>query len=152
LMLPGGANLRVIGGLTLGAAGRIRLTGALSNNLGFVGSQTLASGTISLENTAALGFVGCVGSGTLTIGPGATITGGRGVIGQNVFSAGNAALVVQGTIDSSAGAALTLNTSGTGQLSIAGTARVENGGSLSVLAGAWTATGTLAAAAGSTLT
>jgi hypothetical protein len=152
LLLPGGANLRIVGGLTLGAAGRVRLTGASANSLGFVGSQTLVSGTISLENTAALGFVGCVGSGTLTIGPGAAITGGRGVIGQNVFSAGNTALVVQGTIDSSAGAAITLNTSGTGQLTIAGTARVESGGSLSIPAAAWTATGALAASGGSTLT
>lgn len=151
VVLPGGANLRITGGLTLGPAGRIRLTGAAANNLGFVGSQILASGVISLENTAGLGFVGAVGTGTLTIGPGAAITGGRGVVGQNVFSSGNAGLINQGAITATTGP-ITINTSGSGVFSNAGMLRAEGAGALSVLAANWSSTGGIQVATGAAVT
>lgn len=150
LVLPGGANLRIASGITLAPTARIRLTGAATNNLGFVGSTTLASGMISLENSAGLAFVGCVGTGTLTIGPAAAISGGRAVLGQNVFSAGNAGLINQGTI--SATGAITMNASGSATFANPGTLESTGSGVLSVAAGTWSSAGTIRAATSGTVT
>src|SRR5205814_6841305 len=99
-----------------------------------------------------LGFIGCIGTGTLTIGPAASIIGGRAVLGQNVLSAGSAGFINQGTITSNiAGAPITINSSGSGVCSNSGTIHAAAGASLSILAGSWSNSGPLTADRASTL-
>jgi hypothetical protein len=92
-----------------------------------------------------------VGTGTLTIGAGAIVSGGRGVIGQNVFSAGNSGLINQGLINANSGATITINTSGAGVFSNAGTLAAAAAGQLTVTPATWSSTGSITAAAGSTV-
>lgn len=95
---------RVQNGMTLN--GRIDI----DNNgiLGLEGTQTIAgSGEIVLGGNAGLGNrIDLEGNGTTTLGPGVTIRGTNGTIGQQLNVAGTQTLLNQGTINADGGGTL----------------------------------------------
>ncbi|MBL8804755.1 MAG: hypothetical protein JNN27_22355, partial [Planctomycetes bacterium] len=122
------AALRVGGNLNV--SGTVRM-GALNCSLGFEGSQTFQSGTISCESPPGGSFGGMIemqSPGTLTIAPGATIRGGRGTIGGSWQFGQPMTLVNNGTIASDVSGAL-LTIAGP-SFTNAGQVQAINGGTL----------------------
>ena len=88
----------VSGGLTLN--GIAHLSGS-DTAIAFVGTQSFNSGTIAFEGITGVNRqVTIEGTATLTVGAGATIRGGLGTVGGQIFTGGSNALVNQGVISS----------------------------------------------------
>ena len=99
IVVPANARLRSTNGLTMAAGSTLRLTGNASF-AGFVGSQTFRARSVS-KGATGTSFVTVEGNSTLTLGPGSTVTGGRGGIANTqIFVGGTYSLVNQGTIES----------------------------------------------------
>ncbi len=153
-----GAVVSVIGGMTLGGT---MLIGSNTGNRGVVsfrgGIQTLdGTGTAifgtSIANTLWTGEV----SGTnLTIGPNILVHGHSGFVGPNpsfLGGFGDGAVINQGTINADvSGGAIVVNGTNWSNTAIAPKGiQVANGATVT-LAGSWTNSGAISAAAGSTL-
>ena len=129
--LPG--NLRVVNGLTLN--GTIRMIGSASS-IAFDGSQTLdGTGAVSfVDNGACCRVLEAVTESTLTIGPGVTIQGGRGVIGGDRNFGQPLSVINQGTILADvAGRTLTIDGRG-GAFNNQGLLKATNDGTLDLAA------------------
>ena len=152
----------------LDISGSVRLVGR-DVSLAFEGSQTIRNGTIAFESTVGMGYIEAADFGsTLTVGPGATIRGGRGVIGGSQYFGRPMNLVNAGTItadrsgselviDGLAGAVFTndgmLDVGAGASMSVASSASTSNGSIVSsgtlALRGAWNNAGSVTLNAGS---
>ena len=171
IVAPGNARLRITNGLTMAPASALRLTGT-NSYVGFVGTQTMASGQIRFEAPTGTSNVTVEGNSTLTLAPGVTVSGGRGDFATTQFLVGGTYSVVnQGSIVANV-AGTDLEFGPTGTFTNAGTLRAEGGGRLSVrkltgntnaasvegaasqltLAGNYAVNNSLSATAGTTLT
>ena len=131
IIAPANARLRVLNSLTLAPGVALRLTGG-NSGVGFFGSQTLASGLISFENASGTSFVTIEGAGTLTLGPGVTVSGGRGAIASTQFFVGGTySLANQGTISANV-SGTALNVGSTGAFTNTGTLQATGGGQLTL--------------------
>ncbi|HZW07657.1 MAG TPA: GC-type dockerin domain-anchored protein, partial [Phycisphaerales bacterium] len=130
--------LTVTGGLTFASGGSLA-TGAIGcEHLRFQGSQTIGgTGSITI-NAATMG----VGGGTVTFGPGVTITNAAGATGT--ISVISSSLVNQGILRATA-AGLTVTGQGTATITNApgGTMGAQSGGTFAINNATWANNGTL---------
>ncbi len=147
----GAPTVTVTGGLTLGGGnvifeagsyGIVRFTDTQASLAG-TGTVTFNNGGNSVYNTLQEDVAG----GTLTIGPGVTISGGSGAIGYDPSIGGpsNVAFINRGTIDADSAGTITLN--GTGWTND-GTIESSGGGNLNLYGAGWTNSGTVTAGGG----
>ncbi len=132
------------GSIEFGATsyGVVRFTDAAAS-LGGTGSVTFNNGASSIDNTLQEDLAG----GTLTIGPGVTVSGGTGTIGDNIYLGGpsNVSFVNEGTIDADAAGTITLDGNA---WSTSGTIETSGGGTVDLEGTGWSNTGTATADGG----
>lgn len=146
------AVTRIANGLSV--SGAVRMSGA-NASLGFEGSQAFSSGEIVFEGTSNA-YLEMVGPGTLTVGPAARISGGKGFIGGSWWFGGAMTLVNQGVIVADLpGEILTVGSTNTnwtspgtlaatgGTLNLAGTLRTTGFGTLAGASGSVNVIGTI---------
>jgi len=126
-------HLRVTNGLTLNGATTTLLADGTGSDrlLEFVGTQTLGgSGEVVFSGSVSRNLV-LANGGTLTIGPGVTIRGAAGIVGQDPGASGvDSQLVVQGRIVADTGGQeIVVNAS---SLTNLGTLAAASGGTLRV--------------------
>ena len=160
-----GVALAGVLNMATGGTTRERINNGLTNNgtihlnsssfLSFEGSQTLG-GTGSIvfgDGSGGPGYLDVAGANTvLTIGAGATVRGGNGIIGdQNIVGGGGGRLINNGTINSDGGSTILIRTLSAG-LANNGTLRAQSGTlTLANGLGGVTGTGTLQVDAAGTL-
>ncbi len=155
-----GVRVSVTGGLTLGGSAVVEI-GSSTGNFGFVsfngGIQTLGgSGSVVFGSSTSNTLWTGESSGTnLTIGPNILIHGQNGVVGINLNRLGgasNGTFTNQGTINADvSGGAITLDGLNWTNSGLAPKGLQVAAGATLSLAGSWSNTGTITAAATSTL-
>ncbi|MCL4177578.1 MAG: Ig-like domain-containing protein [Verrucomicrobia bacterium] len=134
------ARLLIRNGLTLTGTVLLDNSGAI----GFAGVQTLNTGSILFAGNS--GFLSVEGNSTLTLGPAMVVRGKTGTLGQPVFAGGANRLINQGLISADGtGGTLTIRPT---QFENLGTVENRNGGSVALLGGGWSNSGTVAATGG----
>jgi fibronectin-binding autotransporter adhesin len=136
-------TLTVLNGLVLNAS--LLIGNSSGSTYGYVYFGQTSSAAGSLTGTGTVLFGGSAAndlyddsnlsgaSGTLTIGPGITIHGKSGVVGEFNYMPSNGSIVNQGTIDAdTAGGTITVGL-GSDPLTNTGTLEAANGGTLSVV-------------------
>ena len=128
----------------------LSLTGSvvLGNNcaITFAGNQTFNTGQVVFAGD--FGALAIEPGTTLTLGPAVVVRGKAGVIGSVVF--GTTKLINQGRIAADvAGGTITLRPT---QFENIGTLECKNGGSVTILEGAWSNAGAISASGGGALT